>query len=112
MLYVLPDKTIRLTRGDTAYLTFIINTATEEEYVMAADDTLTLSVKKTVNDKQYLMRKTVKGTNALKIEPSDTQGLAFARYKYDVQLTKASGDVFTIIDVSVFEILPEVTCHE
>ena len=112
MLYVLPDKTIRLTRGDTAYLTIPITTATEEEYVMAAGDTLTLSVKKSLSDTKYLMQKTVVGANTLKIEPSDTNALAFTKYKYDVQLTTEGGDVFTIIDVSVFEILPEVTCHD
>lgn len=110
MLYVLPDKTIRLTRGDTAYLTIPIVTATKEEYVMGAEDSITFSVKKTLKDSEYLIQKTVVGSNQLKLEPSDTEALSFNKYKYDVELTTASGDVFTIIDVSTFEILPEVTC--
>lgn len=110
MLYVLPNKTIRLTRGDTAYLTIPIATSIGEEYVVGAEDAITFSVKKNVNDVQYLIHKTVVGSNVLKIEPIDTKDLAFGKYKYDVELITASGDIFTLIEVSTFEILPEVTC--
>ena len=47
MLYVEADNTIRLTRGDTAYLEIpIVNDITEEEYVISLDDTITFSVKR------------------------------------------------------------------
>lgn len=110
MLYVLPNKTIRLTRGDTAYLTIPITTSIGEEYVMSTEDTIKFSIKKNLNDEQYLVHKTVVGSNELKIEPIDTKDLAFGKYKYDVELVTVSGDIFTLIDVSTFEILPEVTC--
>lgn len=39
----------------------------------------------------------------------DTNTLDFGKYKYDVQLTTESEEVYTIIEPSIFEILPEVT---
>ena len=111
MLYILQDNTIRLTRGDTAHLTVPIVTSSGEEYNMSANDTLTFSVKKTVNDTRYIIHKTVVGSNLLKLEPRDTDSLEFMKYKYDIQLTTEDGDVYTVVDTSTFEILPEVTCH-
>jgi hypothetical protein len=107
MLYIV-GNTIKLTRGDTAYLTVSI-THNEEDYVVQSTDKLEFSVKKTVNDTEYVLRKEVIGNNVIHIEPSDTAGFAFGLYKYDIQLTTASGDVFTIVDVATFEIMPEVT---
>ena len=43
MLYIKDDGTIRLTRGDTARLTIpIINSASNDEYVMQSGDVLSL----------------------------------------------------------------------
>ena len=109
MLYV-KGNTISMTRGDTAYLTIPITTSTGEEYTMGSEDILTLSVKESVDDETYVLQKEVIGTNAVHIEPKDTADLPFGKYKYDVQLTMANGDVFTIIEVSTFKLLPEVTC--
>lgn len=111
MLYIDGNTNkIRLTRGDTAYLTInIIDDATGEPYVMSAEDALALTVKKTVNDATASFQKISTGTNAFHIEPEDTKSLEFSAYKYDVQLTKGNGDVFTVIAPSTFEIMPEVT---
>lgn len=47
MLYIKDDGTIRLTRGDTARLTIpIINSASNDEYVMQSGDVLFFTVKK------------------------------------------------------------------
>lgn len=113
MLYI-EGNSIRLTRGDTAYLTvpiFIkVNGENTEEYTMQPDDTLTLSVKKAVRDVEYCFQKVTTGTNTIHILPQDTAELAFGKYKYDVQLVTAGGDVFTLIEVDNFELLQEVTC--
>lgn len=111
MLSITEDGTIRLTRGDTARFTVqITNDKTNEPYVIGVDDTLTFSVKKTVNDVEAVLQKTVTGSDTLYIRPEDTSELSFTKYKYDVQLTTAGGDVFTVIGPSVLEILQEVTC--
>lgn len=108
MLYI-NGNTIKLTRGDTAFLRVPI-TREGEEYVVQPTDTLAFSVKKNVRDENFTFQKVVTGDNLVHIEPTDTAGFPFGSYKYDIQLTTSSGDVFTIVDVSTFEILPEVTC--
>lgn len=110
MLYIKDDGTIRLTRGDTARLTIpIINSASNDEYVMQSGDVLFFTVKKSAKDTNYLFQKESTGTNAIHIKPEDTNNLSFGKYKYDVQLTTAPGDVYTIIEPSVFEIMEEIT---
>lgn len=110
MLKIMKDGTIQLTRGDTARLTVsITNEIDGEEYVMKEDDTLVLSVKKTVNDAEVLLKKVLKGENTFHIEPKDTAKMKFGHYKYDVQLTTAGGDVYTVISPTVFEVMAEVT---
>ena len=110
MLYI-SGNTIKLTRGDTAYLTIPLKLKSDEsEYEMQPDDELVLSMKQYITDSVAVMRKEIVGKNVFHIEPSDTANLSFGKYKYDIQLNKANGDVFTVIDVSIFEILQEVTC--
>lgn len=113
MLYVKDNCTIRLTRGDSARLSVIIdnikNDDSIERYNVTSDDTLTLSVKRRIKDEIYLFSKTVTGSTSIYIKPDDTKGIPFGTYVYDVQLTTASGDVFTIVEPNTFEILPEVT---
>lgn len=108
MLYI-NGNTIRMTRGDTAYLTFPLKTSTGEEYTMQTDDVLTFSVKETIEDDEYILQKSITGSNTIHIEPQDTTYLSIGKYEYDIQLNMASGDVFTPIEVSTFELLPEVT---
>ena len=110
MLHIKDDGTIRLTRGDTARLTIpIINSASNSEYAMQSGDVLFFTVKKSAKDTNYLFQKKVIGANSIHIKPEDTDNLSFGKYKYDVQLTTASGDVYTIIEPSVFEIMEEIT---
>lgn len=108
MLYI-SGNSIKLTRGDTAYLTVPLMCG-DEEYKMGADDVLVLSLKEYTIDPKAVLRKEVKGENTFHIKPEDTSGLTFGKYKYDIQLNAANGDVFTVIDVDTFEILQEVTC--
>ena len=109
MLNVLEDGTIQLTRGDTARLTVNITNNNGEAYEIQNGDELTLSLKKTVKDTEPVMTKTITGNDIFHIEPSDTSGLSFAKYKYDVELKTSDGDVYTVIPPSTFEILEEVT---
>jgi len=111
LLYILDDKTIRLTRGDTAYLTIpLFNDSTQSDYEMSANDVLTFSVKrKPKTDIDCLIQKIIHGSNTFHIEPGDTKDMSFGKYRYDVQLTTAGGDVYTVIEPSVFEVMEEVT---
>jgi hypothetical protein len=113
MLYIKDNGEIHLTRGDSAYIEVpIVNKladGTTEPYEVAVDDTLALSVKSSTDDTVYCFQKEVVGTNLFHIEPADTCECAFGKYKYDVQLTTAAGDVYTVIEPTCFKILPEVT---
>lgn len=110
MLYILDDNTIKITRGDTAKLTISIsNDLNSSNYVIGEHDTLVLTVKKSVKDPTCCFQKVIRGSNVFNIKPTDTNSLDFGKYKYDVQLTTESEEVYTIIEPSVFEILQEVT---
>lgn len=110
MLNISSTGEIELTRGDSAWLEVGINNLTTgEAYSINPDDILTLSIKKSVYDNEPVLQKTIKGSNVFNILPSDTSNLEFLKYKYDVQLTTSSGDVFTVIPPSTFHILQEVT---
>lgn len=110
MFTVSKQGEIGLTRGDTAKMTVTItNDATDEPYEIQETDVLTLSVKKSVNDAAYAFQKRITGSNVFHFEPQDTAGLAFGKYKYDVELTTAAGEVYTVITPTVFEVLQEVT---
>ena len=111
MLIVDKDNTIHLTRGDTARFSIgrIVNTVTNTNYTPTAEDTVTMTVKKTVLDAAPCVQLIVPGGEALHIKPEDTKALAFGKYVYDVQLTTVDGDVYTIIPPTPFELLKEVT---
>lgn len=110
MLYIQHGGKIRLTRGDTAILKVpIFNEITDEEYVVAEDDTLAMTIKKQIEDEEPIVQKVLKGSNTFCIEHRDTCTLDFGAYVYDVQLTTASGEVYTVIEPASFEILTEVT---
>lgn len=110
MLKLGANNTIQLTRGDTAYLSVnITNDIDASTYEMQDGDTVTLTVKKTTKDADFTFQKVVRGATSIKIEPADTENVPVGKYKYDVQLNTANGDVFTVIPVSTFELLEEVT---
>ena len=111
MLYIQHGGKIRLTRGDTAMLKVsITNDITGNEYTVAEDDTMVLTIKKDISDTDVTVQKTLVGESTFHIEPNDTRSLEFGKYIYDVQLNKANGEVYTIIEPITFEILQEVTC--
>ena len=108
MLEVSKTGEIKLTRGDTAYLTVSVNIKDGEPYTVKADDELTLTVKRDYADVEALIEKKITGTTTFHIEPGDTKELEFGTYVYDVQVTMANGDNFTIIADKKFKITNEV----
>ena len=105
------DNTIHLTRGDTARFSIgrIVNTVTNTNYTPTPEDTVTMTIKKTVLQADPCVQIIVPGGEVLHIKPEDTKAMAFGNYVYDVQLTTADGDVYTIIPPTTFELLKEVT---
>ena len=109
MLLVTSSGEVSLTRGDTARLTVSVTNDIGEPYIIQPEDTLTLSVKKSTKDTEYLFQKTIKGYDTFHIEPEDTKPLDFGKYKYDVEIITENGEVYTVIPPTVFKILEEVT---
>lgn len=111
MLTIDNDNTIHLTRGDTARfrITQATNLATGEQYVFLPEDTLEFTIKKSISDIEPVVHKTISGGEIIHLLPEDTKTLSFGRYVYDVQLTLANGDIYTIIVPTIFEIAKEVT---
>ena len=111
MFKVDKDNTIHLTRGDTARFSIgrIVNTVTNVNYTPTPEDTVTMTVKKTVLDAAPCVQLIVPGGEGFHIKPEDTKEMAFGKYVYDVQLTTADGDGYTIIPPTTFDLLKEVT---
>lgn len=99
---------ISLTRGDTARITVSAKNADGTVYALQEGDTLTFTMQRSVYDASDKLSKRIEN-GILIIEPSDTAGLEFGKYTYDIQLTLANGDVNTIIPPSDFTILEEVS---
>lgn len=113
MLRINNDE-IHLTRGDTAYIEIpleIINPDnTTVPYIMANEDVLIFSVK-TDTDKatEYCFQIINTGSNIFHIKPEHTCDCEYGKYKYDVQLTRVNGDVFTVVEPTCFKLTQEVT---
>ena len=111
VLTVDKDNTIHLTRGDTARFSIgqIVNTITNTNYTPTAEDTVTMTIKKTVLQADPFVQIIVPGGEVLHIKPEDTKAMAFGKYVYDIQITMADGDVYTIVPPATFDLLKEVT---
>ncbi len=108
-MYKINGTAITLTRGDSFYATVTMEQADGEPYIPQAGDTIRFALKKRYTDSEPLIIKPVPtDTLMLHLEPEDTKALPFGRYVYDVELTKANGDVDTFIWEADFEIAKEV----
>lgn len=99
---------IYLTRGDTAVINFNLS-----NYELQDGDTVLLTVKQSVDTADIAFQKVLdKETNQFVIEHNDTKNLPYGKYVYDIQLTTAQGQVYTIIKPHRFKIEGEVTWDE
>ena len=114
MLYI-NGTDIRLTRGDTArFEVDIINQVDGKPYTLQEGDVLTLTVRLTPSTAEISAQRVAEpGTTSIYIRPEDTANLGVGQYVYDIQLTTAAGDIYTVIGPPQggcnFVLLPEVT---
>ena len=103
--------TIWMTRGDTVRIELSLFDSSGNPYIPEEGDTIYFTVKKSHKDKDFLFQRQVDlETLVLTIQPSDTENLQMDKdYEYDMQLTKANGDVDTFITPSILHIAEEVT---
>lgn len=100
---------LSMTRGDSETITISC-----EARPFRKGDMIRFTVKKDVFTKEKEIQKVVtefteEGKAIIAIYPEDTRGMAFGRYRYDVQLTTAAGNVTTIVKPSGFCLTEEVT---
>lgn len=109
-MFEIRGRDIYLTRGDTAHLSVDIhNEVTGADYEMQPEDTLHLTVRRQPSPTSpALVSKRVVGGKDINLAPEDTADILAGPYVYDVELRSGSG-VYTIIQCSAFNLLPEVT---
>ena len=108
-MYKVENNTITLTRGDSFYSEIEIKNPDKSDYTPQEGDSIRFALKKHYTDPEPLIVKNIPTDSLLlALEPDDTKELPFGRYVYDIELTKANGDVDTFIYEEVFELAKEV----
>ena len=99
---------IRITRGDSATLGIELFDDSGE-YKLKPGDKLELCAKRYVQDANYAIHLIADENAVFTFTHSSTSELAYGSYPYDIQLTMANGDIYTVIPLSHIVICEEVT---
>ena len=107
---------ITLVRGDTLKLTLTdIKLSDGTKYVLSDNDVVYLDVKKYVTDKTAIISKSAVKENYIDgglpfvFLPADTVGLPIGEYWFDARLFVDDDNIYTIIPMSKFRIVQNVT---
>lgn len=104
-------NSIEMTRGDTLRVHFKAMSG-DEEYQYKDGDSLWFYARPKT-DKDNTKMPTIKkeiptATGELHLDPEDTKKITTDNLVYDIELTKANGDVDTIINRAELKLVPEV----
>lgn len=109
MSFKVRNTTIYLTRGDTFKAKITITNPDGTIYTPQEGDQIRFAMKEDVNDEECLIWRNIPiDTMILELDPGDTKELDYGTYVYDIQLTKANGDVDTFITASKLKLTYEV----
>lgn len=109
MSFKVRNNTIFLTRGDTFKAHLTINYPDGTVYTPKEGDSIRFALKENIEDEECLIWRDIPiDTMLLVLYPGDTKELEFGSYVYDIQLTKANGDVDTFITASKLKLTAEV----
>ena len=107
---------ITIVRGDTLKLTLTdIRLSDGSEYVLNDTDIVYLNVKRYQDDKSAVIEKSatkadyIDGGLQFIFLPSDTANLDIGEYHFDVRLFVDSDNIYTIIPLSKFRIVRNIT---
>ena len=104
---------LKMIRGDSGSITLEIEDQNSEKYEFQEGDIVYLTVKESPKKEEIILQKIItifpENKATIDIEPQDTSHLGYRSYVYDIQLTMANGRVKTVVPMSYFELLPEVT---
>ena len=107
-MFYIDGTDIYLTRGDTANFHLDILDG-ETRYILKDSDILTLTVRKTASKERIYLETHSDKSGNFTILPSQTKDMYFGEYEYDIQLYINSKEIYTVIPVSKFTVLEEVT---
>lgn len=105
MIHIENDNSITLIKGNTAYLSVQFN----DKYKYKEGDTLTLTIRATVDSESELLSKTIAANSKFTFEPSDTANITAGRYLYDVRLDTVYDEKFTVVPPSTFTLREGIT---
>lgn len=111
MSFRVSGNTIRLTRGDTFKAVVNIFNPDGTVYTPKEGDKVRFAMKQNIEDDDtelLIFRDIPIDTMLLVLYPGDTKELDYGTYVYDIQLTKANGDVDTFITASKLKLTYEV----
>lgn len=110
MSFSVNGNRITLTKGDTFKATISIFNPDGTVYTPQEGDSVRFALKEEIDDtvSPIILREIPIDTMLLVINPEDTKDLEYGNYVYDIQLTKANGDVDTFITASKLKLTYEV----
>lgn len=105
--------TIHLTRGDTGLIQLALTDENDNPYVPTEGDAIRFAMKKKMSDDEEVLARIDIPTDTLllEIKPEDTSSLAYSKskpYKYDIEITYASGRKDTFVEDADIYLMPEV----
>lgn len=100
--------TIYLTRGDTARIQIDLIEADGTAYEPQEGDSVRFAATVEWGDPPCIEIPISTDSLLLEIAPNDTKPLEFGEYWYDIELTRANGDIDTFIDRAKLVIREEV----
>ena len=109
MLAIDENNNITLTRGDSASISVALKNPDGTDYNLQSGDELLFTVKYNCITEDIIIQKDISTDAIINLIPSDTKDLLYGEYFYDVQLTRANGDVYTVIPPRDFIVAKEVT---
>lgn len=103
-------NTISMTRGDTLRTVVDIFNSDGTPYEPVEGESIRFAVKASYNAKDVIIYKDIPlDTRLLELDPSDTKNLKQPfDYVYDIQITRANGDIDTFIAKQKLRITEEV----
>ena len=108
---------LEMVRGTTYTLALTLTDSTGAEYILSAGQVLRFGLKKAVSQAAYSVVKeltaadydtTAHGYN-ITLLPSDTEGLAFGGYVFDVGLQLGEDSYMQVVPVTTLQICDNVT---
>lgn len=110
------NSNISITRGDSAYIQFRIK-VNGQEAQLSAKDVIRCQVRQNPDEDLAFDGDILRDYNdstmiVWHIKPEDTADLDTGTYFWDAQVEYENGDIYTFVNLSKFNILPEITMIE